>query len=234
MPDSAPHLELLRERYDALLVANGTPLKRGLFVTLRTRADLLVALDGGVDTLMSYSSVPDLVAGDFDSASRKALQWAKKGGARIQRLPSQDAPDIAKGLILCRDLGLRRVLVAGFSGARTDHELASMSIALRIPGIEATLITEDLVLFPLRGRVRRELHVPGDCSISWFAFPMAGPSSLTGVLWPFRNRVLKADGFHSLSNRATAPVVHLSQAAGRSILFIGLRPQVRRTGTHSE
>jgi len=225
MPERAPHPGLLRDRYDGLLIANGTPPKSVLLRMLRARADHLIALDGGVDALKTIRMVPDVVAGDLDSASANAVSWARDNGARVRRLPSQDAPDIAKGLRLCRDYGLRMILVAGFSGARTDHVLASLGFAFAVRGMEVTLITDEVIALPLRGRVEREFHVPARHSISWLGYPQAGPCTLAGVRWPFRNRALRLDGFHSLSNRAAGPSVHVRQGAGRSILFVSLFPQ---------
>jgi thiamine pyrophosphokinase len=220
-------LDILDPHYDALLVANGAPLARALYSHLRRRAEHLVALDGGVNVLFKYKSMPDIVAGDLDSAAADALAWAKGKGATIKRLPSQESPDFAKGCELCRELGMTRVLVAGFSGHRTDHVLASLGFAVRMRGMNVTLVTDDIVAFPLHGRVERDFCVPNDHIVSWFAFPQAGPCSLTGVRWPFRNRTLRSEGFHSLSNQPAAPSVHVSQRAGHSIFMVSLRPQAR-------
>jgi len=227
MPERASSwcLDLLRDRYDALLVANGTPLSRGLLTRLRKRSDHVVALDGGVNTLFRCQIVPDLVVGDLDSALSRSLAWAKAHGAKIHRLPSQDAPDMAKGIEFCRALGMKRILIAGFSGERTDHLLSSLAFVSRLRGVDIELVTDDVVIFPLHGRVSREWCVPLQHTVSWFAFPLAGSCSLSGVQWPFRNRTLSVEGFHSLSNRPTDPQVRLSQRSGRSLFIIGLRPQ---------
>ncbi|HEY3294616.1 MAG TPA: thiamine diphosphokinase [bacterium] len=229
MPEPlAPYgLNLLRDHYDALLVANGAPISRRLFSQLRKRSGLLIALDGGVNALFRYKTAPDWVAGDLDSATPQSLAWARENGSAVRKLLSQESPDMAKGMEFCRGLGCRNVLVAGFSGARTDHVLSSLTFAFRVRGVEVELITDDVLVMPLRGRVEREFAVPRGHTLSWFAFPKAGPCALRGVRWPFRNRLLTADGFHSLSNLPVEPVVQLFQRAGRSLLVVSLRPQTR-------
>ncbi len=207
-----------------MLVANGTPVRRRLFSLLRRRVSHLIALDGGLNALFKFQAVPDLVVGDLDSASAQALTWAKKHGAKIHRVASQDAPDFAKGLRFSREAGFKRLVVTGFAGERTDHVLASLMFSCRASGMEVVLITDDIIAFPLRGRVERAFEVPQGHTISWFAFSRAGPCSLAGVRWPFRNRILDADGFHSLSNVPVGERVHLSQRAGRSIFMVSLRP----------
>ncbi|RPH93153.1 hypothetical protein EHM69_11095, partial [candidate division KSB1 bacterium] len=102
-------LEFLDERYDALLIANGTPPRRALMRLLMKRAERLIALDGGVNALHRLKIVPAHVVGDLDSTNESALRWAKASGARIHPRPSANEPDIAKGLDLCRSLRLRHI-----------------------------------------------------------------------------------------------------------------------------
>jgi thiamine pyrophosphokinase len=230
----AEFLKILNGGYDALVIANGAPLKRRLFAQLSQYAEHLVALDGGVNTLYAYDAPPDIVAGDMDSASPKALAWAKEHGAETALLPSQDAPDIAKGLEFCYSLGWTRLLIAGYAGARTDHMLGTLSFALQARSFDLVLVTDDLLAFPLRGRVRRSFEIPADHMISWFGCPEAGPCTLEGVRWPVKRRTLRMDGFHSLSNLALGAEVRLSQQAGRSFFFVSLLPQLRTSAAPVE
>jgi thiamine pyrophosphokinase len=222
------HFDCLDETYDALLVANGTPLNRSLFNRLRRRAQLLVALDGGLNYFHKLGIVPDHVVGDLDSATSESLAWARNGGARVHPRPSVDEPDIAKGLKFCAKLGCRFVLLAGTAGERLDHVLANMQFASSVRGLEATIITNDVLLFPLRGRVTREFILPGNHTVSWFGLPEALGCSLAGVRWPFRNRALQVGGFHSLSNQPVDAKVVASQRKGRSVLIVSLRPEIFR------
>ena len=222
---TAPYLDFLNDHYDALLIANGTPVKRRLFSMLRKRADSLVALDGGVNLLQSYNSVPDLVSGDLDSANPSALQWARENGARVRRLPSQELPDFAKGLQFCRDLGCRSVIATGVAGDRLDHVIAALSFANRVRGIDVVVISDEVAALAFRGRVIKELPIPRGHTLSWFGSPEAEGCSLSGVRWPFRNRTLRAGGFYSLSNRATGEPVGITQRRGRSLFIVSLFPQ---------
>jgi thiamine pyrophosphokinase len=219
------HLDILSDRYDALLVANGTPPKRALFNLIQRRADRLIALDGGLGFFYRLGVVPDEVLGDLDSVDAAWVAWAKDHGARIHRQPSTTEPDFAKGLKLCRKQGLSRVLVTGCLGNRLDHVFSAAQWVFAVPGLEAHLITDVMAVFPLRGRCTRALTVPPEHAVSWFGFPEASGCSVSGVQWSFRNRTLSMDGFHSLSNRSVDEVIQVSQSAGRSLLMAGICPQ---------
>jgi thiamine pyrophosphokinase len=222
------HLDLFAPHYDALLIANGDPLPRAMLAKLRARCERVIALDGGLNSLQRYGIVPDHVVGDLDSATPAALRWAKDNGARIHRRPSVVEPDFVKGLKFCADLGCRRLLGVGVVGGRLDHVLGTVYAALTVRGIQIDFATDEVAVFLLRGRVHRTLKIPSGHTLSWFAVTEAGPCSLTGVRWPFRNRLLRPDGFYSLSNQPLTASVDLSQQAGRSVLIVSLLPQAHR------
>jgi thiamine pyrophosphokinase len=221
----APFLDFLNESYDALLVANGSPLRRALFRQLALRTDRMIALDGGLNTLWRWRQIPSDVIGDLDSASAPALHWAQSHGARIHRRTSVDEPDFAKGLSFCKAKNLKNILAIGFTGERTDHTLSALHCAFHSHGLSVTLLTNEVVAFPLQGKINRTFAIPPGHSLSWFGFPQAGPCTLTGVRWPFRNRLLAMDRFHSLSNEPSAPEIRLSQQAGKSVFMMTLLPQ---------
>jgi thiamine pyrophosphokinase len=207
-----------------LLVANGSPPTRKLLRSLADRTSCVMAVDGGLEALFRCRVAPDHVVGDLDSAPERAMRWAVKNGARVHHRPSADKPDFAKGLDLCRKLCCRRIVALGIAGERVDHVLSALHFALAARGLEVTLITNEIVLHAMRGRVRRTLSIPRGHTLSWFGFPEARACTLAGVRWPFAHRKLTAEGFHSLSNEPVA-VVRLEQKSGRSVLAVSLRPQ---------
>jgi thiamine pyrophosphokinase len=222
------YLDMLAPGYDALLMANGTPPNCDLLAILRGRCIQVIALDGGVNAIHRCRIAPDHVVGDFDSATPAALAWARKNGARIHRQPSTEEPDFLKGLALCKQLGLRRILGVSIVGGRLDHVLSAVYASLTVRGLLLDMVTDEAAVLPLRGRVHRGFPVPPHHTISWFPVPEAGPCSLSGVRWPFHNRMLRMGGFHSLSNQPTGSCVEFRQQAGRSVAVVSLFPQASR------
>ena len=221
-------LNLLRERYDALIVANGTPPPLAVFRALNERCGKLIALDGGLNTLRRWKTVPDHVIGDLDSTTQPALTWARKHGARVHSRPSQESADIDKGLQLCRKLGLKRVLLLAAEGDRLDHVINTLAASSVAKGIEITLVTRRALVFVLRGKTSRKCEIPEGHTVSWFGLPEARGCALEGVAWPFRGRRLTIGGFHSLSN-FPAGLVSARQEGGSSLLIVSLRPKMPKT-----
>jgi len=222
--------EFIRDTYDALIVSNGHPVHRRLFGALRERSCHLVALDGGLETLRRWNITPEHVVGDLDSVSAMTLKWARQAGAKVHRRPSPDVPDVSKGLELCRSLGFRNLAIVGFAGDRPDHMLATFEIALKSSG-SIELFTDEVVFFPLCGRVNRAVRVPVNHLLSWYGYPAAEGCAMTGVRWPFRNRTLRLGEFYSLSNEPVEEFVRVSQRRGRSLLSVSLEPSTFREST---
>jgi thiamine pyrophosphokinase len=219
-------LNLLDNRCDALLISGGVPPRKALLKILCKRADMLIAVDGGVNVFHRFNMIPQHVIGDLDSAAPTALAWARRHDARIHAKPRQDEPDIVKALDLCLTLKRRHVLVCGAGGERTDHVLVALQSGI-FSGLSVTFLTNDVVIFPLRGHASRSLHIPAGHAISWLGFPGARGCTIAGVRWPFRNRSVRMSGFHSLSNAPTSDLVQVAQVSGSSLLMISLRPQIR-------
>ncbi len=221
-------LDLLSDRYDALIVANGDPPPKSFFNRLLSRADRIIALDGGLEILKRWNVVPSDVVGDFDSISKTTLSWAEQRNAAIHHRPSQEDSDFAKGMNFCRKQRLHHVLVTCFTGNRLDHMLYALDYSSFASRLHIHLLTPSALLIPLRGRIAREFSIPHRHTVSWFGFPEAQHCSLEGVRWPFRNRTLRLNGFCSLSNESTETTIRLRQHQGHSLLMVGLYPTDRR------
>lgn len=217
----------LDDRYDVLIVANGTPPPRDLFELVRRRCRQLIALDGGLNVLRRWNIAPKRIIGDLDSATRPALEWAKEHRAVIHARPSQDRPDIEKCFDVCRQAHLRSALIAAIDGDALDHVLNSLSAASNL-NLRVSFVTASVVVHVLRGKMQRSWKVPEKHKISWLGWPKADDCTLQGVVWPFEHRSLVMGKFNSLSNLPRERMVSLRQEAGVSLLFLSLRPKWRQ------
>jgi len=98
----------MRDRH-ALVVARGPGMKRDLRMVLpyiRDFKPVLVAVDGGADALLEAGLKPDLIVGDMDSVSDRALQ----SGAEILVHAYRDG--LAPGAARCDKLGVRYQVVS--------------------------------------------------------------------------------------------------------------------------
>lgn len=218
-------LKVLGARYDALIVANGTPPKKAVYEALRSRCEHVVALDGGLRAFREWRAAPEHVIGDLDSIRRSDFRWASLHGARVHPMPSQEQSDVEKGFSYCRLKQWKHVVMLGVDGDRLDHVLNSLSAASATKGLSITLITQQTLLFVLQGKTEHRLGVPKQHAISWFGFPEARGCTLEGVKWPLKRKTLRVGGMCSLSNQPVAKTVRASQASGTSLLIASLGPK---------
>jgi len=97
-----------RERH-ALVVARGPGMKRDLRMVrpyVRDFKPVLIAVDGGADALREEGMKPDVIVGDMDSVSDRAL----KGGAEVLVHAYRDG--IAPGAERCERLGVQYQIVS--------------------------------------------------------------------------------------------------------------------------
>jgi uncharacterized membrane-anchored protein len=98
----------MRDRH-ALVVARGPGMKRDLRMVrpyIRDFKPVLIAVDGGADALIEAGLKPDVIVGDMDSVSDRALQ----SGAEILVHAYRDG--IAPGAARCDKLGVRYQVVS--------------------------------------------------------------------------------------------------------------------------
>lgn len=184
----------------------------------------LVAADGGAATALGIGRVPDLVIGDFDSLPHLTSETLPKD--RLLHVAEQDSTDFEKCLAR---VTAPLILALGFTGARTDHELAVYSALVRHPRARCIVLgSHDLVF---RAPRRLDLGLaPGD---RLSLFPMgsvAGRS--TGLRWPIDGIGFAPGGPIGTSNEATGPVtlefdddtmLAIMPRAGLEVAMAGLR-----------
>ena len=111
--DFPPLKTRFRDRH-ALVVARGPGMKRDLRMVrpyVRDFKPVLIAVDGGADALLETGAKPDVIVGDMDSVSDRALQ----SGAEILVHAYRDGA--APGAARCEALGVpfQVVSLAGIS-----------------------------------------------------------------------------------------------------------------------
>jgi thiamine pyrophosphokinase len=89
------------------------------------RAELRVAVDGGLDAWLQLGERPDLVVGDGDSLrARGRRAWRALPALRLPR--EKDRSDLYHALRVAVMAGARELECVGVTGGRPDHHLASL------------------------------------------------------------------------------------------------------------
>jgi thiamine pyrophosphokinase len=91
----------------------------------------VIAADSGFDLAVALGLEPDLLVGDMDSVARSPhyLAFPRE---KIRSYPEdKDETDTELGLRLFREMGYRRILLAGGGGGRLDHLVGILSLFCR-------------------------------------------------------------------------------------------------------
>ena len=96
---------------------------------------------GSLANKNSYKIIPDIILGDFDSASIDIINYYKKENIEcIKFNPEKDYTDTDLGCRKAKDIGVDKILLFGATGTRMDHMLGN--VGLMIKGLEYNIKIE--------------------------------------------------------------------------------------------
>jgi thiamine pyrophosphokinase len=100
---------------------------------MATRADWIIAADGGLAHVQALNLKLDLLVGDLDSVSPEQIRWAEKMGAEVRRFPlDKDETDLELALQEAVATGCSRITITGALGGRLDQTLSNIYL-LNLP-----------------------------------------------------------------------------------------------------
>ena len=162
------------------------------------RDDLVIAADGGSDTLVREGIRCDLLIGDLDSIGEVP------SGVELLRHPvKKDETDMHLGYLEGARRGYESFRIYGGTGGREDHTIANISLLLYIrkSGGRATLIGEKNESFVIDCE---SVEVSGECGkhLSLFAlFGTARGVYIEGLEYSAENLTLTPEFPLAVSNR---------------------------------
>jgi thiamine pyrophosphokinase len=182
----------------------------------------VIAADSGIRHAAALGLVPELWAGDFDSATEAQLaDHAEIPVARFSH--EKDVTDGEIAIDVARERGANAFVIAGaFGGERADHEFLHLAAAMRMAeaGLDIVLssgTTEGRPLLPGHARFDYE---PGTV-FSIIAFNELTGLTLTGVKWPLDRRRVPFGSSLTISNEVTDGL-EASLESGRAMLIAHL------------
>ena len=187
----------------AALFLNGSADPPDLLRLVATRADLVVAADGGALHALRAGIVPDLVVGDMDSLGEEGARRAGERGASLERHPSRkDKMDGHLAVLAASKRGATGLDLLCAAGGRLDavFALPHLLLAAERLGMRATALAAWGEMFVVEAGFRTIEGEPGE-SVS--VFPVSGSAldvTLGGFEYPLRDARLEAGdtlGFHN-------------------------------------
>ncbi len=186
----------------AVTLLGGGVLGDGDMQVALARASRLVAADGGADRALAEGLTPEAIIGDMDGIGAAADRFAD----RMHRIAEQDSTDFEKAL---RNIDAPLVLAVGFTGGRTDHELAVFHVLQRHPDRRCLIIGSESITFLCPPSLTLDLEVGMPFSL----FPLGAVSvESEGLRWPTRGIDFGPDRRIGTSNEVVGPVALRAEA----------------------
>jgi thiamine pyrophosphokinase len=187
----------------AAVFLNGAPDSHGLIQEVASRADLVVAADGGARYALEAGIFPDLVVGDMDSLGEDLAREVESRGASLERhRVMKDKMDGHLAVLAARERGATAADLLCAVGGRPGALFAVPHILLAAEriGLRSTVVADQgrMILVEAGSRM-----VEGEQQDSVSIFPLSGPAAgvtLEGMEYPLENATLDPGdtlGFHN-------------------------------------
>lgn len=180
----------------------------------------IICADAGFENAAKYGITPNLIVGDFDSASAKPPE-----GIRCVSLPvEKDVTDTMYAAMRGMARGFRSfVLVGCLGGKRLDHTMANLEVLqyIRQHGGSAVLADDHTKLFLIHDGRLRMTGVQG-ATVS--VFPYGGPTcnvSYVGLQYPMTRQDLTSGGLlMGVSNSVVGDVAQVRVHEGTALVMV--------------
>ena len=184
----------------ALIIAGGKPVKARLARRIG-EPSWIVAADSGLDQAFRLGITPDLVIGDMDSVSERALERAESQGIAIERYPvAKDATDLELAIDAAAAAGFERATIIGGTGGRMAHTLANAMLLLKERSIALDWMTSRATIVGVRTGESRHYRRGDGEMLSVLAIGGPAMCTSTGLRWQLDDSVLVAGSTRGISN----------------------------------
>jgi len=181
------------------------------------RADILIAADSGLDTILSYGYDPDFIVGDMDSLKNKQILENFEEGKITLYPEDKDYTDTELAITSLYEKGCDSVTVIGGGGGRLDHLIAIYSLLFR-ERAPSCWITDKEKVFLVNGIFCINLKINTLVSL----FPVSSEvcrMTSCGLKWSLDN-LLWQPGDVGISNVASDGRVEINMKSGKLAMIV--------------
>jgi thiamine pyrophosphokinase len=178
-------------------------------------AEVVLAADGGANSLHDLGIDADAAIGDFDSIR----QEARVRPATVVYNPDQDRSDCDKLLSFAIEKGYEAVTLCNVEGDLLDHVLATLHSAAKA-AITVRVALRNGIGYILKGDCKLSLPAILEARLSLVPIEPCTRVFLEGVYWSLSGQNLAPTGRLSLSNKVTESTVTVQFDSGVAVLFL--------------
>lgn len=192
----------------AVIIAGGTlNIKFALAYLKQHRFDCYIAVDNGLAYMEQLGLIPDVMVGDFDTASDKLVNRYKElqNITLIELKAEKDETDMESAIDYSIRMGYNKVVLLAAMGGRFDHTLANLHMLYRLlqQGIQGRMVDEYNCIYLLnRSQTVKKDELYGRY-ISLLPYTSeVNHLTLEGFKYPLNNYCLRAGSSIGISNEA--------------------------------
>lgn len=186
-----------------LIIANGD-INDYIFLEEQIQEhSFIICADGAARHLVALKLKPNLLMGDFDSISKKDMEWMVDAGVNIEQFPARkDQTDTDIALDYGISLKPELITIIGCMGSRWDHSLGNVMLLNKLleAGIKGVLRDESNMITITNNKLVVEGMLNDNVSIipltTW-----ARGVTLEGMEYPLFNHDIKMGTSIGISNR---------------------------------
>ncbi len=211
----------------ALILAGSDITVTETLKTICREANVVIAADSGVRHAKPLGVIPDLIVGDFDSASAEDLSLYPN--VPLQTHPaSKDALDLELALDEAAVWGATELLIVGALGGRLDQTLAALLIAARVhQSCPVTVHDGHHAAHPLKMGDALTLKLPPGTPFSVLSLEPVSQVSLEGSSYPLSEASLAFGVGLGVSNETLANTLTVTLHCGLALLLLDLKDQAQ-------
>ena len=180
-------------------------------------SDLVIAADGGYDSLMRHGIRCDLLIGDLDSIE------GAPSDVELLRFPvKKDETDSFLSYYEGKRRGFSEFHIYGGTGGRADHTVANMALLLhaRLDGCRAFLFGSHNISTVIKNEAK---IFEGEAEKHFSAFAIGGDAegvTIKGLEYECENATLKESVPLAVSNRFIGKTAEISVARGSLLIML--------------
>lgn len=205
----------------AVIISGGKEPSYELLQKELRDCNFLVCADSGANCIYKYKIKPNILIGDFDSASNEVLEYYKKNCSDIIKFPSEkDFTDTELALKEVLKLEASEIVFLGCTGTRIDHLFGNIGLLNRCLnlGIKAFIKDENNEMFI----INKESTLRGTRG-TLFSIQAFGDEvkelSIVGAKYPLKDYNLKFGDPRTVSNEFLDGDVTISFKTGKVIVI---------------
>ncbi|MBC8043256.1 MAG: thiamine diphosphokinase [Rhizobacter sp.] len=210
-------LLLFMSNHFFLIIADGTPISAERLHTL-AEGRKLIALDGAANYLRSLNLTPEFILGDMDSITPETKSHFTSQRVAFIHTPRQDATDLEKAILYCRENNAASIHIVSALGRRTDHTLGNLSFLKKYhtPASPLHCFTEtEEIIFVQDARAIIGGETGSRVAVLGF---MKCTVKSTGLVYEMNGLPLELGASESLSNALASPHAAI-EVAGDALII---------------